>query len=416
MTDRSVEHAARRARSEIADVVAERARPDVDSFRRRHVRRRTGLAATAAGVLALAGIGALAVLGGSPTSVFINTSVEPRVAQTDEDRTVPLDEADVALQLLAVRSWQHANLALIDLDRGEVTLFSQASFGMSRNPIDGGFLMRDGTGVAWSDGVVTVFRGDSDEPLLVHRPDELIMPPAIAVVPTVEEDRLWIVQYTPGIGEDGFDEGARGIVELVDLDTGKVVTSAGLPPNTYAVAATTDGLILNTSVLTETADGWTDQIGSHAVLELTGGGELTELARGHAVATSSSWVATLTDELLLLNSQTGERRTISPPVEGAWAMATEPIRATADDGRILMLLTIDNDIYLTAVDPDLAEAVEILYRYDEPPRRAMWDRTGNQIVLVPAFDGPITVLDLRDGSAFMVADAIPPEHHVLPHP
>jgi hypothetical protein len=426
-----VDELAEQGRRETTGGIAQREGAGMEDLRRRPARRRGGLAVAAVAAFLLLGIGMVAVVGslgggfidGVDPGLPDGALAEPRIVATDDDHTLSVTDQPVDLQLLTVRSWQARNLALIDLDRGEVTVYPRASFGMSRNPIDGGLLIGDRTAVAWSDGVVTVFRDGRDEPLLVYQPAVLINPswaaPAIQVMPTLDGESLWVVQYTPGIGEDGLDETARGRAELVDIGTREVVTVGDLPPNTSAVAATSGGLILNTSELVETTGGWSDLEGSWTVLELTFDGEVTELTPGQAVAASGAWVAVLTGELRLVNVQTGVQHTISPPVDGRWRRATEPVYATSPDGRILMLLvTGDDEAYLTAVDPDplSAEPVDVLYRFDVPARRAIWDNAGHRIVLVADFDDPITVLDPRDGTSLTVTDAVPSGYHVLPHP
>jgi hypothetical protein len=180
--------------------------------------------------------------------------------------------------------------------------------------------------------------------------------------------------------------------------------------------------------------------GSHTFFELTFDAEINQLGPGEALTASGDTVAFRTCEqheppreceLELLDTQTGERRTIDQPLDGDWTRVAQPRRptntprwnATSTQGLILLGLITDRDddgmaaeSYLVAIDPDTPDAALPLHRFDGFPPSAAWDRTGQKIVSPGPGDlttRRLTVIDLVDNTTFILEDAIPPGHHVV---
>ena len=358
--------------------------------------------------------------------------------------SVALDVAalDVAvpIRVLALRN---TSLAIVDLFTGESTTYPPGAHGLPRDAIDGATLLSDGTVVVWQQGTVRAFPQGLGNPPVVHTPAELVNPswaaPAVQVMPTADERALWVVQSGSCCPDD-----IPGLAELIDLDTGAVVATAELPANSFPVATTARGLVLNTHRFTDTGDGWQSEKGSHHTLLITDGGMVTRFASGAALATSSGAVALLTcqdherrhDCLLdLVDIDTGGRQRVHAPADGEWTglngpdvpASVAPWSATAPDGRILVGLTPrgqrrggdlvrqDGDdsklpeAQLIAIEPATATA-STLHRFDGWPLPAAWDQRGEHIVLS---DGPhLTVLD-TGGSSVTLHDVIPAQHDVV---
>lgn len=354
----------------------------------------------------------------------------------DADAGVEIQELDLAapvpLRVLAAR-FNNPSLALIDLDSRELRQIRAGTHGLAGDALGGGLILADGTVVIWQDDTVRAFADGLGRATFEHVPDTLINPPGAApslrVVPSVDGDALWVVQ----IGSccpDAVD----GRAELVDLASGEVLQVAELPPSTFPVAATPDGLLLNTRRSTETPAGFVDEPGSQRTLLLGGEGTVSEFVPGAAVAVSGSTaLIELCEpgpprggcELDLVDTRTSVRRRVERPVAGAWGSASGPVvtgehtpwSTTAPDGRILATIDLQEQLepkpsesHLVIIDPEQGDAT-VAASFDGPAPPATWDRDGRHIVLV---DGPnLTILDPAADTTSVLRDLLPSDHHAI---
>lgn len=435
MTEDQLSRLGTRLREELRDAAG--LPPAVHRLRRRRANR-----------LAIRGLAVVALLAGA---VVLTPQLLPGTGVTIDPVSPPEDTAEdaarppqpgievtsfdlpvlVQLEIIAVR-FNDPSRAIIDLSRGEVTTYPPFSSDLPGDAISGASVLGDGRTAVWQDATVRVFSDGATEPTLVHTPSELINPPefapALSVLPHPDGAAIWVVQHGPCC----LDEG-DGQAELIDIETGQVLRSIPLPPNSSPVVATAGGLLLNTLEFMDTGDGWVGEPGSHEWLLLTEDDTVTPLGAGEVLAatdedalvlTCTSHEPRLECALDLVDLDSGERRDVAPPTDGEWTVVTGPDvpsdspawDATTGDGRALLGLAERNGLaqepsvsHLVVVDNRTTEA-SVLATFDGPLPPSSWDRTGRYLVMVDGAD--LTVLDVTDGSEFTIADLIPPDHHV----
>lgn len=341
----------------------------------------------------------------------------------------------VALRLVA--AGRRASIATIDLQEGRVQVHPARRTGLNEGDIDGLVVTAKSAVAVWQSGVISVLTDDLDGVRTVIRPDLVERDPSIApalrLVPTGDGDGLWVVQ--PRSVLSGTEVTSRA--DLIDLSTGEAIRTAELPANSFAVAATGGGVVLNTWELYDTGAGWTHRPGSERVHHLDRDGDVQMVGDGSAIAATSTAVLRLICAdprrdcgLWLTDLESGDDILVPSPGEGVWrslggpSVPTEagPLDVASPDDRFALVGLADHlDVngkprrtQVVLVDLHRATA-EVVHETETGWPTATWSRDGRRVVLLDHRDTAvdIVVIDPQTGSTRRYEGVIPDRHWVM---
>lgn len=259
--------------------------------------------------------------------------------------------------------------------------------------------------------------------------------PSLRVVPNHEGDRAWVVQ--PGI----VTASSRypTLVELVDLSDGRRILRAESDPNSFPIAATATGLVLNTEKLIDTGDGYVTDTGTERVLRLDQHGAIEDIGEGRAVAASRDLVIRVvcppntpecdlhrTNDLLVSRPDGTEQRTVVKPFDGIWFSVGGPI--IPSDAMPLQTVSPDGSrllISLSNLDVNGIPTTSSLFILDlnqgnlgsvgefaGPVPLATWSADGQWVAIFEGTD--IRLIEVSDPDRILLLeDVIPADHYPL---
>lgn len=366
------------------------------------------------------------------TSPSSGTPAEGEYARETAVTSLPLEES-VALQVVAVNPTS-GGIAVADLALETLTLYAQNDGGVPPSSLEGAAVTPIGETILWADGTARLFAGglDSVGVELGAAPPRLVdgIAPALQIIPVPGSEHAWVVQ--PGIGY-GPDQQTT-LVELVDLSARSAVRRLEVEPASIAVAATNGGLVLNTSQLTETADGLIDERGTQRVVVVGSNGATRDVGAGVAFAAAEGNIARLVctsaspecaagnNELLVTDIHGNDERPVLPPRPGAWIPVGRPptptqsasIQTLSPDGSRLLIghRQEGRDASTRLIVVDLDEGThKTLGQFDDMPPSpawplATWSRDGRWIVLL--FEREIRLIDAANpDNTATLTDALP---------
>ena len=367
----------------------------------------------------------------TPNSIPVVTTAstlveEPGVTALSVDQSIPL-------RVLAVRP-NNPSLAVIDLEEGTVTVYPPGVHALPLDATGGAVMTPRRQLIVWTSGVARLFSGSLDrvdEELGPNPPRSISgIAPSLRVVPTPAGDKAWLVQ--PGIGYG--TETHPTLIELVEIPRGRRLLSIEADANAFPVAATGNGLVLNTERLTDTGDGWVTEPGSEHVLHLQEGGGMSGVGPGRAIATSSTVIVRLVCasdgsgcELRLSNLDGSEKRIVPKPVDGEWGgvggpgipSEAMPLQTVSREGiEVLMAIGQDFDVNGKPAQSALLAvrledgATRTLTEFEGPTPLATWSHDGAWVALLDRDD--IELVDATDPErTISLRDVIPHDHFPL---
>jgi len=342
----------------------------------------------------------------------------------------PLDvERSVALRILTI-SPRRLESAVIDLEAAAMTLYTAESDAL-RARAEGAVMTPNRELVVWTyEPAAYVFSGDLTRADLEMNPEtdpDASWAPALRVVPTPDGNALWVVQ--PGAAYGDID--VPTLVELVELPTGRSLTSFEVEPNAFPIGATNAGLVLNMERLMDTGDGWITEPGSEHVVIVDAAGVITDVGPGRALAASAGTTVRLvcaaedqSDCELVIGDRTGA---VARPGDGEWAPvgepeipnSTMPLQLISPDGTSLLVgFDEDPDVNGTPARStlyvvDLADgSSRRIATFENRYPQATWSADGAWIAAIAGRDVMLYATD-DPAVTFTVHDAIPEDHYAF---
>jgi len=354
------------------------------------------------------------------TSTTIKTSGEPSVTPIALDQSIPL-------RVLAVRP-NNPSLAVIDLSERTTTVYGPGVHALPLDATDGAVATPSRDWIIWTNGVARLFSDGLDhvDQILGPSPPREIsgFAPAIRVVPTPDSRRAWLVQ--PGITYGDNDHAT--IVDLVDIEDGSVLLRSETDGSAFPVAATDDGLVLNSHNWLDTGDGFTEEPGSEVTILLNADGSTNQIGAGRALAASANRVVRVTSNQLLISDPDGSNEVeVLQPFDGAWVdiggpgipSDAMPFQTVSPDGsEVLISLGREFDVngspgYSELIAVDISDgSTRSLAEFDGTTPNATWSSDGEWIALF--WQDDITLIDAFDSTVVIpLEDVVPAGHFPL---
>lgn len=386
----------------------------------------------------------------TPTTGSSSTST------TDAGRTTTTSEPfeivrPVPLTIYAP-SGSGTSLAAVDLDTGVIATYPQNL----TESVQGMTADWSGRVVAWTyEPSVAVYEGSFTQPVFLLEGETLgplANAPSLRATITTERDGIWVVNPVANTSN----------AVLFNIADRQQVLVADVPGNAFPVAARGTGLVFNTERrLQEEGGGGGGLVvepGSERVVTLDTGGMVIDRGQGRAVAATDRFIATLTcptgtdvetchvnpavgrNDLVVIDTETGERTTVEKPVFGGeptgdvgyWTPVggplgpseAMPLNTISPDGTRLVIRLgsgldangVPTSSALVAVDLATGEAVVVAENQSETPL-ATWSRDGEWIVTIDYIAEnriDISVIQSDDpDNTFTYDDLIPDNHFPL---
>jgi len=354
------------------------------------------------------------------TTTTFTASVSPSIS------SISLDQP-VSLRVLAIRP-NNPSLAVLDFLERTTTVYPPGAHALPRDATDGAVSTPNRDWIIWTNGVARLFAGSLDHVDLVLGPSpprEISgFAPALRVIPTPDGDRAWLVQ--PGItfGDNDYPT----LVELVTMTDGESLLSLETDGTAFPVAATNDGLVLNTHSWFDTGDGFTVEPGSEVVVHLSDDGTTVRVGEGIAVAASPTRVIRTSSNRLFISASDGSDEVeVAAPFDGTWIgvggpmipSSAMPLQTLSPDGTEMLIgLGRQLDVNGTPADSELIGvslmdgSTRTIAEFEGPTPFATWSSDGNWIALLWQKD--ITLINSIDPETVRhMEDVVPPDHFPL---